>query len=128
VIKATFDDALRRLRPYATGLASTPMEYWLIRLAERNLRKLTGDAGKAKLKVAPAAKADREEDDLTIARRALSAVPTQDAFVLALALFEGMSAPEIALTLGVGQARAMKRLRNALAAISKQLPSAGGAA
>ena len=62
-----------------------------------------------------------------IVRRALTALPAQDSFVLALALFEGMSAPEIAATLGVGQARAMKRLRTALASIRKHLPRAGGA-
>ena len=47
VIKATFDDALHHIRPYARGTTSIPMEYWLIRLAEQNLVKLQGIASKA---------------------------------------------------------------------------------
>jgi DNA-directed RNA polymerase specialized sigma24 family protein len=128
VLKATFDDVLHHIRPYAKGSASTPMEYWLIRLAEHNMIKLQGVAVKAQVGRGPG-KAETEDDgDLPIVRRALAALPSQDSFVLALALFEGMSAPEIAATLGVSQARAMKKLRGALAAIRKQLPRAGRAA
>ncbi|MEP6776239.1 MAG: sigma factor-like helix-turn-helix DNA-binding protein [Chloroflexota bacterium] len=126
VIKATFSDALLHIRPYARGTASTPMEYWLIRLAEHNLAKLQGIAGKAQVGSALAKEEVQDDGDLPIVRRALAVLPAQDSFVLALALFEGMSAPEIAATLGVGQVRALKRLRAALAAIRKHLPRAGG--
>jgi RNA polymerase sigma factor (sigma-70 family) len=126
VIKATFSDALQHIRPYARGTASTPMEYWLIRLAEHNLARLQGAAGKAQVRNGLAKEEVQKEGDLPIVRRALAALPAQDSFVLALALFEGMSAPEIAATLGVGQVRALKRLRAALAAIRKHLPRAGG--
>jgi DNA-directed RNA polymerase specialized sigma24 family protein len=57
----------------------------------------------------------------------MAGLSQQDSFVLALALFEGMSALEIASTLGIGEARALRRLRSALAAISKQLPTSAGA-
>jgi RNA polymerase sigma factor (sigma-70 family) len=126
VIKATFSDALQHIRPYARGTASTPMEYWLIRLAEHNLARLQGAAAKAQVRNVSPKEDNQEEGDLPIVRRALAALPSQDSFVLALALFEGMSAPEIAATLGVSQARAMKRLRAALAAIRRHLPRAGG--
>lgn len=128
VVKATFDEALRHLRPYAKGTASTPMEYWLIRLAERNVGKLQHIKGKAQATATtPQKDGDKAEGDLAIVRRALTALPRKDSFVLALALFEGMSAPEIASSLGVGQARSLRRLRSALAAISKQLPISEGA-
>ena len=127
VVKATFDEALRHLRPYAKGTASTPMEYWLIRLAERNVGKLQHIKGKPQATVVPQKDGDKAEGDLAIVRRALTALPRTDSFVLALALFEGMSAPEIASSLGVGQAHALARLRSALAAISKQLPISEGA-
>jgi DNA-directed RNA polymerase specialized sigma24 family protein len=127
VIKATFDDALHHIRPYARGTTSVPMEYWLIRLAEHNLAKLQAVAGKAQVKRGFGKEEVQEDGDLPIVRRALAALPSQDSFVLALALFEGMSAPEIAATLGVGHVRAMKKLRSALAAIGKHLPRAGGA-
>ena len=129
VIKATFDDALQHIRPYARGTTSIPMEYWLIRLAEQNLVKLQGAAGKAQVRSGLAKAEDvREEGDLPTVRRALAALQAQDSFVLSLALFEGMSAPELAATLGVGQARALKRLRSALASIRRHLPRAGGTA
>jgi len=128
VIKATFSDALQHIRPYARGTASTPMEHWLIRLAEHNLIRLQGAAGKAQVRNTSAKEDSQEEGDLPIVRLALAALPSQDSFVLALALFEGMSAPEIAATLGVSQARAMKSLRAALAAIRRHLPRAGGTA
>lgn len=129
VIKATFDDALQHVRPYARGTASIPMEYWLIRLAEQNLVKLQSAVGKTQVRSGLAKAEDvQEEGDLPIVRRALAALPAQDSFVLALALFEGMSAPELAATLGVGQARALKRLRSALASIRRHLPRAGGTA
>src|SRR6476469_3074931 len=126
VIKATFDDALHHIRPYAKGTTSIPMEYWLIRLAEQNLVKLQGAAGKAQVRSGLHKAEVEAEGDLPIVRRALAALPAQDSFALALALFEGMSAPEIATTLGVGQARALKRLRSGLASIRRHLPRAGG--
>ncbi len=126
VIKATFSDALQHIRPYARGTTSVPMEYWLIRLAEHNLVKLQGIAGKAQVPSGPAKEEVQQEGDLPIVRRALTVLPAQDSFVLALALFEGMSAPEIAATLGVGQVSALKRLRAALAAVRRHLPRAGG--
>lgn len=126
VIKATFDDALQHIRPYARGTTSIPMEYWLIRLAEHNFVKLQAIAGKAQVRNGLSKEEAQEDGDLPIVRWALAALPAQDSFVLALALLEGMSAPEIATTLGVSQARALKRLRAALASVRKHLPRAGG--
>src|SRR5215212_7344759 len=37
VTRATFSAAMRRLRPYARGMASTPMRLWLIKLAGERL-------------------------------------------------------------------------------------------
>lgn len=51
----------------------------------------------------------------------MNALPRRYASVLALALFEGMPTEAIAYTLGVGQARAMRRLRAALRQIGKRL-------
>jgi RNA polymerase sigma factor (sigma-70 family) len=136
VTTATFDDALRHLKPYAQRTATTPMEYWLIGLAERNLGKVQRVKGKTRptatappttVRSTPQQHEDTADSDLAIVRRAMAGLSQQDSFVLALALFEGMSALEIASTLGIGEARALRRLRSALAAISKQLPTGAGA-
>jgi DNA-directed RNA polymerase specialized sigma24 family protein len=128
IVKATFDEALQHIRPYAKNAASTPMEYWLVRLAERNLIKTQKAPVKAQAAVEKTKKPEaKDESDLAIVRRAMAKIPVEESFVIALALFEGMSAPEIALTLGTGQASSMKKLRSALAALSRALPASEGA-
>ena len=120
VVRATFDEALRKLGLYARSSATTPMEFWLLRLAERNLGKhlrpsKTGEA------VQPTPATGEEGEELSIVRDAMRVLPGRYASALALALFEGMSAEEIAHTLAIGQARAMRRLRAALRQIGKYL-------
>jgi RNA polymerase sigma-70 factor (ECF subfamily) len=120
VVRATFSEALRKLGPYARSAVATPMEFWLLRLAERNLARQhrippSIDTGGA------AHNSSGQDEDLAIVRAAMDTLHRRHASVLALALFEGMSSEEIAYTLGVGQAKAMRRLRLALRQIGKRL-------
>jgi RNA polymerase sigma factor (sigma-70 family) len=120
VVRSTFDEALQKLGPYARKSTTTPMGYWLIRLAERNLGKQLSRTRKDRQdKIAFTS--NNEEEDLAIVRSAMTALPQRYSSVLALALFEGMSTEAIAYTLGVGQARALRRLRAALKQIGTKL-------
>jgi RNA polymerase sigma-70 factor (ECF subfamily) len=117
VVAATFADAMRRLGPYARGTASTPMEMWLIRLAERRLAQ-------ARPTPPPPVKIDKSADppsDLTRLRAAMTALPPRHRFVLALAIYEQMPPADIASTLGVTPSAAMRRLRSALMRVAKAL-------
>ena len=87
VTTATFDDALRHLKPYAQRTATTPMEYWLIGLAERNLGKIQQAKGKARptatappttVRSTPKREHDTAESDLAIVRRAMAGLSRQD--------------------------------------------------
>lgn len=134
VAAATFNDALRRIGPYASGAAATPMDLWLIRLAERNLSKLHHNPPSTAASKSDNAKLithnhalERSEgsklppSDLNRFRAALSAIPNRHRAVLSLAVFEQMPAGEIAQSLGVSPARAMRRLRDALRRLNKVL-------
>lgn len=117
VVRSTFDDAMRNLGPYARGTATTPFECLLIRMAERNLGKAI------KARADEPARLSESEGDLPVVREAIRKLPRRYAFVLGLAIYEGMSPEEIAQTLGMGQARAMRRLRAALREVDKLLPT-----
>jgi RNA polymerase sigma factor (sigma-70 family) len=133
LVAATFNEALRRIGPYASSTASTPMDLWLIRLAERNLSKQQRDPAHT-----VASKSNNSElrtqnselrtqnskpppSDLYRFRAALSGIPNRYRAVLSLAVFEQMPAGEIAQSLGVSPARAMRRLRDALRRLNKVL-------
>ncbi|MEO5953612.1 MAG: hypothetical protein ABIQ44_14190, partial [Chloroflexia bacterium] len=120
LVRATFDEALRKLGPYARKSATTPMGYWLIRLAERNLGRYllkakVDENGKSRFQVGG------DDDELGIVRSVMIGLPRRYSAVLALALFEGMGTEGIAYTLGVGQAAALRRLRAALRQIGKKV-------
>lgn len=120
VVAATFSDALRRLNPYAKGTASTPMNLWLIRLAERNLaRDRTASAPKKTL--SPQFSTLSPESDLARLRAAMTLLPNRHKFVLSLAVFEQMPPGEIADALGTSPGRAMGRLRSALKRVGQVL-------
>jgi RNA polymerase sigma-70 factor, ECF subfamily len=123
VVTATFDEALRELGPYARNATATPMEFWLLRLAERHLGKQRRPPRKPNAPELPPA-TEKEGEELAIVRSALDTLPRRHASVLALALFEGLTAEGIAYTLKMGQARAMKRLRAALRQMGKRLAAA----
>jgi DNA-directed RNA polymerase specialized sigma24 family protein len=122
IVKATFSEALRLISPYASGSATTPMEFWLIRLAEKNLKR----RGAAPLGSGQAIDADAAQDrsDLARFRAALADVPERFRSVLVLAVVEQMPAADIAHCTGLSPAGAMRRLRAALksagAALEKQ--------
>jgi DNA-directed RNA polymerase specialized sigma24 family protein len=125
IVSDTFVEAMSRLGPYARSTTSTPMEFWLLRLAERNLGKRRLPAkGSDQDKATPTT--SKEGEELALVRSAMTTLHRRHAYPLALALFEGMSAEEIAYTLGVGQARAMRRLRAALRQMGKRLAGATG--
>jgi DNA-directed RNA polymerase specialized sigma24 family protein len=112
VVAVTFSDALRRLTPYAKGTATTPMNLWLIRLAERNL---------ARTRNASSPKPLNPQSDLTRLRAAMSALPNRHKFVLSLAVFEQMPPSDIAAVLGTTPSGAMRRLRTALKRVGQVL-------
>jgi len=126
VIAATFNEALRRIGPYASGAATTPMDLWLIRMAEKNLSKQQRNppstvGSKGENSELRTQNSQLQPSDLTRFREALSALPNRNRAVLALAIFEQMPAGEIAQSLGVSPTRAMRRLRDALRRLSKVL-------
>ncbi len=114
VTRATFGDALRRMRPYARGWASVPMQLWLIRLANHHLaRKLKRPQN--------APNTDRVESaELQRLRAAMADLPSRQQAAISLALFEGLDAAEIAASLGISPARAMRLLRHALRRVGEQ--------
>ena len=66
-------DALGKLGPYARGTADSPVELWLLRVAERRLAM-----GKPRRVPAPD-RLNEDEPDVAILRRALSRVPSRHA-------------------------------------------------
>ncbi len=115
VTRSTFEVALRHLRPYARGRASVPMQLWLIREAGNQLARKRGEIEDADLP-------SSESVQLAKLRSVINALPSRKGSILSLALFEGMSAQEIAVASGVSVSRAMKLLRQTL----KQANSAIG--
>jgi len=131
VVAATFFDALQRLGPYARGTASTPMNLWLIGLAERKLARVrTVSTPKARTPqpgflsgtgFPSEAEVLSPQSDLTRLRAAMAHLPNRYRFVLALAVFEQMPAGDMAHALGMSPAGAMRRLRAALKRVGKVL-------
>jgi DNA-directed RNA polymerase specialized sigma24 family protein len=113
VVALTFGDALHLIGPYATGSASMPMEFWLIRLAEKNLSRMRPDKKSAGEAIDRHA-AHAQGSDLARFRAALSGIPDRFRSVLVLAVIEQMPANEIAQCMGVSPASAMRSLRTAL--------------
>jgi DNA-directed RNA polymerase specialized sigma24 family protein len=112
-------DALGKLGGYARGRADTPVELWLLRVAERRLAK-------SKLRrVPPPDRPDDVEPDVDVVRRALSRMPSRRAFPLALAVFQQLTAAEMAGALGTSPARAMRQLRAALKRVGAELEREG---
>ena len=123
VVRATLEEALRGLKLYARGTASVPMQLWLVRIANKHIRHIArsrnvpGTANTEGLN-----EGNVEGEQLTRLRRVLAKLPPSRQAALSLALFEGMSAEEIAGGLGVTLPRAMRLLRSALKSV-KQLES-----
>jgi DNA-directed RNA polymerase specialized sigma24 family protein len=112
-------DALSKLGGYARGSARTPMELWLLRVAERRLAK-------SKLRrVPPPESPDESEPDVDVLRRVLSRMPSRRAFPVALAVFQQLTASEIAGALGTTPAGAMRRVRAALKRVGAELDREG---
>ena len=112
-------DALGKLGGYARGKAATPVDLWLLRVVERRLAR-------SKLRpVPPPDRADEEERDVDILRRALTRVPSRYAFPVSLAVFEQLTAGEMAHALGTSPSRAMRRLRAGLKRAGVELEREG---
>lgn len=107
VTRATFEHALRHIRPYARGAASVPMQLWLIREAGRQLARR-----RKNMESAPPS--EDTTPQFANLRRLLNTLPPRKAAILSLALLEGMSAQDIARASGVSLPRAMRLLRAAL--------------
>ncbi len=118
VVRATFAEALRRLKPYERGTASTPMQLWLVRIANKHIARTRNVPGTAS--VEDQSEGDVESEQLIRLRRVLAKLPASRQAALSIALFEGMSAEEIAGGLGVTVPHAMRLLRSALKSV-KQL-------
>jgi DNA-directed RNA polymerase specialized sigma24 family protein len=116
---ATFERALKRIKPYARGTAKTPMRLWLLRIAGQEL------ANRRK-KVSPPAGTYGESIQVRQIRHMIENLPARKQAALALALFEGLTGEELAAALGMRMPAAMKLLRSALrdmgSALSSQLP------
>jgi len=124
IVTATFGEALRLIGPYANGSAATPMEFWLIRLAEKNLKRLGADkstTGQLTTGTDPA-----DHSDLARFRAALAAIPERFRAVLVLAVIEQLPAADIAHSLGTSPAGAMRRLHAALKSVSIALRNSEG--
>ncbi|MEO8285856.1 MAG: hypothetical protein ABI670_05435 [Chloroflexota bacterium] len=117
IVATTFAEAIRHIGPYAKGSATTPMDLWLVRLAEKSLAKQRPAPTPVQ---AQTGQADTPSD-LARLRLAMTTIPERQRFVLALAIFEQMPAHEIAQTLPATPAGAMRRLRTALKGVSKAL-------
>jgi DNA-directed RNA polymerase specialized sigma24 family protein len=115
----TLSDALGKLRPYARGTAETPVELWLLRIADRRLAKSKPP------RVEPPDRHDEDERDVDILRRALSRVPARRAFPVALAVYQQHDAVQMGHALGTSPAGAMRRLRAALRRLGAELEREG---
>ena len=118
IVTATFDEAMRRLRPYARGGAKVPMRLWLIRLANKHMARQ--DPGR------PEGTHWATEIEMSALREALAKLPPRKQAALALALFEGLSPGEIATALAVSVPHAMGLLRSALSVAGRTLDEVRG--
>src|SRR4051812_10662075 len=111
VVTATFADALRHMKRYASGAETMPLRARLIRTAGKQLAKQ------------PRSQVERgnESDNLNSLRTAMLKLAPRKQDVLALALFEGLNAEEIAEATGYSQARSMRLLRSGLKQTEKLL-------
>jgi DNA-directed RNA polymerase specialized sigma24 family protein len=109
VTQATFQQALRHLKPYARGTASTPMRLWLLRLASEQLADET------------VAASDKPDDTFLTVRTTLGKLPPRQQTVFSLALLEGLSPEEIAAASGMSLPRAMGALRSSLKRAAESL-------
>lgn len=107
ITRATFNIAIRRLRPYVQGTARTTMRLWLLRLAERELSR-------RRKAIAALTEGRSESEELSELREAIATLPPKEQSAISMALFDGMPAHEIAGALGVRKARAMRVLRKGL--------------
>lgn len=115
VTRATFQQALRRLKPYARGTASTPMRLWLLRLAGGQLADETITTN------------DKAGGESSALHPALDRLPSRQQTVFSLALFEGLAPEEIAAASGLGLSRAMRLLRSSLKRAAEVLDEREGA-
>jgi DNA-directed RNA polymerase specialized sigma24 family protein len=113
---ATFERALRRIKPYARGSARTPMRLWLLRLACQELAHRKG-------KQSPPAGTYGESIQVRQIRRSIESLPARKQAALSLALFEGLSGEDLAAALGMRLPAAMKLLKSALQDVGKTLGS-----
>ena len=114
VVEATFEEAFRRIAPYARGQASLPMRLKLIRLANKQLTKRRRRVATHR----PGGVGESEE--LATLRREMAKLPMRHQAVLSLALFEEMPPDEMAGVLRTTTAGAMHQLRSALKRIGKR--------
>ncbi len=128
VIASTFSDALKHIGSYASGTASTPMELWLIRLAESKLARrptTVGDEGRRTKDEGLTTHNEQETapdtSDLARLRTSMAVLSNRDNAVLSLALFEQLPAFDIAHALGTTPRGALRRLRSALKRVGKEL-------
>lgn len=115
VTVATWEDAMRRMKPYARRRTNIPMRLWLFRLANRQLAKR-----QARLK-ALLREASGESEEIAQLRRAFADIPLRQQAALSLALFEALPAGHIAGALGLNNWRAMSVLRRALRRVDARL-------
>ncbi len=116
VVRATFTDALNRMKSYASGRARVPMRLWLLKRANHHVARR-----RARLKApgedAAASAADggvAESEELASLRKAMLSLPPRYAAALSVALFEELPPEEMAIALGASPRRAMSLLRRAL--------------
>ena len=116
VVTAAFEDALRRMKRYASGAEAMPLRARLIRTAGKQLAKQPRSH----------VEQGNESDNLHSLRTAMLKLAPRKQTVLALALFEGFNAEEIAEATGYSQARSMRLLRGSLKQTEKLVVRATG--
>jgi RNA polymerase sigma-70 factor (ECF subfamily) len=129
VVRATFADALKRMKSYANGRSSVPMRLWLLKRANGHLARrrklLIAARGPERSEAsgldsdAANARTNPESEELTALRNFMLRLPARHVTTLSLALFEEMSTEEMARTLGRSPARTMRLLRAALRRLDK---------
>ena len=119
VVKATFAEAMKKLRPYQRGATTLPMRLWFLRMANRHLARQQARIRNYELRITnyeteKRHSVGRESEQLGRLRAAMRDMSPRQQAALALALFEEMPPDEIAAALGVSPGRAMRILREAL--------------
>src|SRR5206468_12782382 len=105
--------------PYVRGTASKPMRLWLLKLAGNNLARILSSKLENDNLELGTWNLEPERSDLGRLRGAMSGLSSKKQAVLSLALFEALSAEEIAAASGVPLPRAMRLLRAALRQVGK---------